>query len=91
MTSATLSAAAIPSAAETQLVSRPATFNRDSLSVYLDRSLPALDRDLAAGRIPPGFRLGRARRWLRSEVDAWLQAGAPDAEAWAKIKKARMS
>jgi predicted DNA-binding transcriptional regulator AlpA len=65
-----------------------AVFDRPGLAAYLGRSLPALDRDLAAGRVPQGFRLNRARRWLRSEIDAWLGAGAPDAKAWDELKKA---
>jgi predicted DNA-binding transcriptional regulator AlpA len=78
---------AIAAARHTPVV-QPATLDRSSLSIYLGRSLPALDRDLSGGRIPPGFRLGRSRRWLRSEIDAWLQAGAPEAAQWEGLKAA---
>ncbi len=64
-----------------------ATFNRATLAVYIGRSLPALDRDIIAGRIPRGFKLGRSWRWLRSEIDGWLQAGAPPADEWEAMKR----
>lgn len=36
----------------------------------------------AAGRLPEPVRLGKAVRWLRSEIEAWLAAGAPDRDTW---------
>lgn len=36
----------------------------------------------SSGRLPRGFRLGRCRRWSRSELEAWLAAGAPSRERW---------
>ncbi|MCH7596398.1 MAG: helix-turn-helix domain-containing protein [Planctomycetes bacterium] len=31
----------------------------------------------AQGRTPASIQLGRSRRWLRSELLAWLRAGCP--------------
>jgi predicted DNA-binding transcriptional regulator AlpA len=61
----------------------PAVSTRATLAVYLDRSLPALDRDIANGNVPaPCGRLNRSPRWLRSDIDAWLAAGMPGREEW---------
>jgi predicted DNA-binding transcriptional regulator AlpA len=67
-----------------------ATLNRHGLAAYLHRGLSTVDRDIALRRLPRGFRIGRSRYWLRSEIDSWLQAGAPDQETWeARQKSAR--
>ncbi len=66
----------------------PATFRRHTLAEYLDRSIQALDRDNALGRIPRGFKLGGTLFWLRSEIEAWLQAGAPPRVEWEARKAA---
>ncbi len=42
---------------------------------------------LAAGRCPPGFRLGRRRLWAISELNKWIQASAPTADRWQKLKE----
>jgi predicted DNA-binding transcriptional regulator AlpA len=41
----------------------------------------------AAGRCPPGIRLGRRRLWAVDDLRAWLQAGSPPADKWAAMKK----
>jgi predicted DNA-binding transcriptional regulator AlpA len=40
-------------------------------------------RLMSLGQLPKGFNLGRNRRWLSSEIDAWLR------ERSAKAQKAR--
>lgn len=52
------------------------------LVVYLNRSVASIRRDIVAGRMPAGFRLGRSVCWLRAEVDAWLAAGTPPVGEW---------
>lgn len=37
---------------------------------------------LAADRTPVGFRIGRRRLWLVSELTAWAEAGAPPRVRW---------
>jgi len=50
------------------------------------RHLYTLDR---SGRIgPAAIRLGHSVRWPRSEIEAWLAAGAPDRQAWEARKRA---
>lgn len=36
----------------------------------------------AAGKIPRPLRFGRAVRWNRAELQAWLDAGAPARDQW---------
>jgi len=44
------------------------------------RHVEAMDRD---GRLGPrAIRLGRRRVWIRTEIQAWLAAGAPDRVTW---------
>lgn len=46
-------------------------------------------RHVASGQAPAGFRLGRSRRWLVAELNAWLAAGAPPRERWDAMRAAR--
>lgn len=47
------------------------------LATMLNRSVASLERDPAAGRLPPPVRLGGSRRWRRAEIVAWVDAGCP--------------
>jgi predicted DNA-binding transcriptional regulator AlpA len=40
----------------------------------------------SADKVPPAVRLGRAVRWRRAEVVAWIEAGCPDGRTWAAMK-----
>ena len=42
----------------------------------------------AAGKIPTPIKLGRAVRWRRAEVVAWIDAGCPEARTWAAMQAA---
>lgn len=43
----------------------------------------------ASGRTPLPVRLGTRRPvYLIAELEAWLQAGAPDRQTWLKLKEA---
>lgn len=35
-----------------------------------------------SGKLPRPVRLGHAPRWVRSEIESWLAAGAPPREQW---------
>jgi excisionase family DNA binding protein len=51
------------------------------------RHVEQMDRD---GRLGPrAIQLGRRRVWLRTEVEAWLKAGAPDRLAWMSTRGGR--
>jgi predicted DNA-binding transcriptional regulator AlpA len=55
---------------------KPLLRKRD-MADWLDRSVTCIERDAAAGRIPPPIKLGGSVRWLRSTIEAWLDAGCP--------------
>ena len=55
------------------------------LSALLSRSIASLERDQAAGRLPPPVRIGGSRLWRRAEIEAWVKAGCPDAATWAAL------
>jgi predicted DNA-binding transcriptional regulator AlpA len=40
----------------------------------------------AANKVPPAVRLGRAVRWRRAEIIAWIEAGCPDCRTWAAMQ-----
>lgn len=48
-----------------------------ALSKLLSRSVSALERDQAAGRLPPPVRVGGSKRWRVTEIEAWVTAGCP--------------
>src|SRR5437660_8698585 len=39
-------------------------------------------RLVARGAVPPGLKIGRARRWRRGELLDWLEDGASDVWTW---------
>ncbi len=41
------------------------------------------------GLIPEPFKLGGRVLWNVAEIRRWLDAGSPDRETWARIKKAK--
>lgn len=65
------------------------TIDFRGLGAMLDRSIPSLHRDDSAGRLPKGIRIGRSRKWLRSEIMAWLEAGCPPRDEWERAKSRR--
>jgi len=42
---------------------------------------------LSAGRVPEPIRLGRAVRWRRDELIAWIAAGCPPRHKWEAMRK----
>ncbi len=36
---------------------------------------------------PEGIKLGRLRRWRRTEILAWINAGCPSREKWLIVRK----
>ncbi len=47
------------------------------LAVLLNRSVPSLERDQAAGRLPAPVRIGGSKKWRRADIEAWVAAGCP--------------
>lgn len=48
-----------------------------ALSKLLSRSVSALERDQAAGRLPTPIRIGGSKRWKFTEIQVWVAAGCP--------------
>jgi predicted DNA-binding transcriptional regulator AlpA len=42
----------------------------------------------ASGKLPAPLRIGGRVVWRVSEIRAWLDAGAPDRETWAALRRA---
>jgi hypothetical protein len=55
----------------------PAVYTREDIARLLKWQILAVDRARVRGALPPGFKVGNSRRWLRSEIDAWLAEGCP--------------
>ena len=43
----------------------------------------------SSGRLPRPIRLGRAVRWNRTTIEAWLAAGAPPRDRWEDMAQHR--
>jgi predicted DNA-binding transcriptional regulator AlpA len=55
----------------------PLLIDISALSKLLSRSVSALERDQAAGRLPPPVRIGGSKRWKLTAIEAWVAAGCP--------------
>jgi predicted DNA-binding transcriptional regulator AlpA len=64
----------------------PLLIDMAGLSRLLARSEASLYRDDAAGRIPAGRKLGASKRWIYSEIVAWVDAGMPCRRQWEAMK-----
>ena len=58
----------------------------DGLAQMLGVSLRHIRRMDSAGKLPKPIRLGASVRWPISEIESWLEAGAPDRRTWLKQK-----
>jgi predicted DNA-binding transcriptional regulator AlpA len=67
----------------------PLLIDMAGLSLLLARSKASLFRDDAAGRIPAGRKLGASKRWVYSEIVAWVEAGMPARKVWEAMKDAK--
>ena len=70
-------------------VSRPAALSAETLAKILQVSIRHLRRLNATGRLPRPVRLGHSVRWLSTEIEAWLEAGAPDRKTFEAIQEAK--
>ena len=58
-----------------------------ALAAALGRSVPTLERDDAAGRVPRHIKIGRSKRWRRAEISEWIELGCPCRADWEAMKK----
>lgn len=77
----------MPSSKPDQPPIQSATLSIHDLAIYIQRSLPSLHRDNAAGRIPRPVKIGGSLRFLRSDIDLWLSLGCPEREEFEARKK----
>jgi excisionase family DNA binding protein len=67
----------------------PLLLSAHDLAVLLRLGLRTIRSMDAAGKLPAPVRVGVSVRWRLDELRAWLDAGAPDRETWARIRDAR--
>jgi hypothetical protein len=51
----------------------------------VSRSVPSLERDDAAGRIPAPLKIYHSKRWRLAEIEAWVAHGCPPRKEWRHI------
>lgn len=59
----------------------PGMMKRGTAAEYLDMSIPSFEKEVAAGRLPPGVKLGGTLHWRRETLDKALARIAGDIEA----------
>jgi len=57
-----------------------------TLAEMLCCSVRHVERQDVSGKLPAPIRIGRAKRWRITEIDAWLEAGCPDRREWNAMK-----
>ena len=65
----------------------PLAVDAKTLSKMLGLSVRTIRSMNTRGKLPKPVRLsGHSIRWIVSEVEAWLEAGCPDRDAWESIR-----
>jgi excisionase family DNA binding protein len=73
----------LPAAAPQEAEGIPATaalLTADQLAALLQLDRRTVERRDAAGQIPGSCKVGHARRFVRAEVEAWINQGCPPAK-----------
>jgi predicted DNA-binding transcriptional regulator AlpA len=65
---------------------QPLAISARQLAAMLGVSIRQVWRLNAAGKLPKPLWLGGSRKWLRKEIEAFLEAGCPDRESWEAMK-----
>ncbi|MBI3834114.1 MAG: helix-turn-helix domain-containing protein [Planctomycetes bacterium] len=58
----------------------------DEVAAMLGISRAHVWKLASTGRLPRPIRLGRAVRWDRKNLEAWLAAGAPSRDRWEAVR-----
>lgn len=58
----------------------------DEVAAMLGISRAHVWKLASSGRMPRPIRLGRAVRWDRKNLEAWLAAGAPSRDRWEAVR-----
>ncbi len=64
----------------------PLAISGSELAKQVGVSLRHIRRMDVMGKIPRPVRIGNAVRWLASEIEEWLENGAPDRRTWEQMK-----
>ena len=65
---------------------QPLAISARQLASMLGVSIRQVWRLNETGKLPKPMRLGGSRKWLRKEIEAFLEAGCPDRESWEAMK-----
>ncbi|MGL4463837.1 MAG: helix-turn-helix transcriptional regulator [Planctomycetia bacterium] len=61
----------------------------EMLGVHINRAYRTVSEWDAAGKLPAHRRDPAGRKyWVRSEIDAWIEAGMPSRKDWEKLRAA---
>lgn len=66
-------------------------FSADEVAELLGISPAHVWKLASTGRLPKPVRLGRAVRWDRKTLEAWLAAGAPPRDRWESMRSSVQS
>jgi len=61
---------------------QPAMMSAADVARELSVSVKTVRRLDLAGKLPRAWRIGRAVRWRRAELLAWIMAGCPPRDKW---------
>jgi prophage regulatory protein len=79
----------LPSALTADPAGAPLVADARRLARLLDVGLRTIRAWDASGKLPEPVRIGGRVVWRLDELRAWLDAGAPDREAWAALRAVR--
>ena len=66
---------------------QPLAISARQLAAMLGVSIRQVWRLNETGKLPKPLWLGGSRKWLRKEIEAFLEAGCPDRESWEIMKE----
>lgn len=55
---------------------KPRVYDIDQLAALWRLDVRTVYRLLSMGSIPAGFKVGRNRRWLASDIDKWMETNS---------------
>jgi len=61
--------------------------NASTVGEMLSLSKRQIFRLKSCGKIPAPVKIGGSVRWIESEINQWIQVGAPDRETWEAIRQ----
>jgi predicted DNA-binding transcriptional regulator AlpA len=65
----------------------PLVVDAIGLAALIDVSVREVHRLDSMGGIPEPVRFGKCKRWVRREIEDWLNAGTPSRREWNAIRR----